>query len=46
MAENFPNLKKEGDTQVQEAQRVPNNMSTNRLTETYHDHKGQSYRGF
>ena len=29
MAENFPNLKKETDTQVQEAQRVPNKMHLN-----------------
>ena len=32
MAENFPNLKKETDTQVQEAQRVPNNINPNRPT--------------
>ena len=31
MAENFPNLKKETDIQVQEAQRVPNKMNPNRL---------------
>ena len=30
MAENFPNLKKETDIQVQEAQRVPNKMNPNR----------------
>ena len=29
MAENFPNLKKETDIQVQEAQRVPNKMNLN-----------------
>ena len=27
MAENFPNLKKETDIQVQETQRVPNKMN-------------------
>ena len=30
MAENFLNLKKEIDVQVQEAQRVPNKMNPNR----------------
>ena len=30
MAENVPNLKKETDIQVQEAQRVPNKMNPNR----------------
>lgn len=30
MAENFPNLKKNTDIQVQEAQRVPNKMNTDR----------------
>ena len=30
--ENFPNLVKETDMQVQEAQRVPNKMDANRLT--------------
>ena len=30
IAENFPNLKKETDIQVQEAQRVPNKMNPNR----------------
>ena len=30
MAENFPNLKKERDIQVQETQRVPNKMNPNR----------------
>ena len=30
MAHNFPNLKKEADIQVQEAQRVPNKMNTDR----------------
>ena len=29
MAENFPNLKKEIDIQVQEAQRVPNKINPN-----------------
>ena len=32
MAENFPDLKKETDIQVQEAQRVPNKMNSNRPT--------------
>ena len=32
MAENFPNLKKETDIQVQEAQKVPNGMNPNRPT--------------
>ena len=32
MAENFSNLKKETDIQVQEAQRVPNKINPNRLT--------------
>ena len=31
MAEKFPNLKKETDIQIQEAQRVPNKMNSNRL---------------
>ena len=30
MAENFPNLKKETYIQVQETQRVPNNMNTHK----------------
>ena len=30
MAENFPNLKKETDIQVQEAQSVPNKMNPNK----------------
>ena len=32
MKENFPNLVKEIDTQVQEAQRVPNKMDAKRYT--------------
>ena len=32
MAGNIPTLKKETDIQVQEAQRVPNKISQNRLT--------------
>ena len=32
MADNFPNIKKEADTQVQEAQTVPNKMNPNRPT--------------
>ena len=32
MAENFPNLKKETDVQIQEAQRVPNKINPKRHT--------------
>ena len=32
MKENLPNLAKDIDTQVQEAQRVPNKMDTKRIT--------------
>ena len=32
MVENFPNLAKETDIQVQEAQRVPNEMNLKRIT--------------
>ena len=32
MAENFPNLKKETDIQIQEAQKFPNKMNPNRPT--------------
>ena len=32
MAENFPNLKKETDIQVQKAQKVPNKMNPKRPT--------------
>ena len=32
MADNLPNLKKEADIQVQEAQRVPNKMNSNKPT--------------
>ena len=32
MKENFPNLAKEIDIQIQEAQRVPNKMDTKRIT--------------
>ena len=32
MADNFPNLKKEADIQLQEAQRVPNKMNSNKPT--------------
>ena len=35
MKENFPNLVKEIDMQVQEAQRVPNKMDTKRPTSRY-----------
>ena len=38
MAENFPNLKKETDIQVQEAQRVPpKNDSKQNHTKIYHN---------
>ena len=36
MEENFPNLVKEMDMQVQEAQRVPNKMDANRTTLARH----------
>ena len=32
MAENFPNLGKETDTQIQEVHRVPNKMNIKKLT--------------
>ena len=32
MTENFPNLKKKTDIQIQEAQRVPNKLNPNRPT--------------
>ena len=32
VAEDFPSLKKETDIQVQESQRVPNNINSNILT--------------
>ena len=36
-AENFPNLKKETDIQIQEAQRVPNKMNPKQThTKVYH----------
>ena len=35
MKENFPNLVKEIDMQVQEAQRVPNKMDAQRPTQTH-----------
>ena len=35
MTTNFPNLVKEKDTQVQEAQRVPNKLDPKRLTPRY-----------
>ena len=37
MPENFPNLKKEKDIQVQEAQKVPNRINPKRPTPTYHN---------
>ena len=38
LAENFPNLKKEPDSQVQEVQRVQNKMNT----KAYHNKNGKS----
>ena len=35
MKENFPNLMKEIDMQVQEAQKVPNKLDAKRLTPSY-----------
>ena len=35
MTENFPNLKKETDIQIQEEQRVPNKMNLSRPTPTH-----------
>ena len=35
MTENFPNLVKEKDTQVQETQRVPNKLDPKRPTPTH-----------
>ena len=37
MKENFPNLVKEIDMQVQEAQRVPNKMDAKRPTPRHHN---------
>ena len=37
MAENFPNLRKETDIQIQEVQRVPNKMNLNTHTKIYHN---------
>ena len=37
MTENFPNLTKETDIQVQEAQRVPNRMNPETHIETHYD---------
>ena len=45
MAENFPNLKKETDIQVQEAQRVPNKMNQNRPTLTHVIIKMSEFKG-
>ena len=36
MAENFSNVKKETDIQVQEAQKVPNKMNPIKPTPTHH----------
>ena len=37
MAENFLNVKKKRDIQVQETERVPNKMNTETHTKTYHN---------
>ena len=37
MTENFPNLVKEKDMQVQEAQRVPNKLCLEAYTEAHHN---------
>ena len=37
MNKNFPNLEKEKDTQVQEAQRVPNKLDPKAYTNTDHN---------
>ena len=37
MKENFPNLMKEMDTEVQEAQRVPNQMDAETYSKTHHN---------
>ena len=44
MTENFPNLVKETDTQVQEAQRVPNKMNPKKLTQRHITIKMQKVR--
>ena len=45
MKENFPNLVKEMDTQVQEAQRVPNKMDAKRPTPRHITVKMPKFRG-
>ena len=44
MVENFPNLKKETDIQVQEAQRIPSKINPNKqtYTKTYYNKNGKS----
>ena len=44
MVENFPNLKKETDIQVQEAQRIPSKINPNKqtYTKTYYNENGKS----
>ena len=44
MAENCPSLKKETDIQLQEAQRVPNNLNPNRSTPRHYNKNGKSLR--
>ena len=45
MAENFPNLKKKTDIQIQETQRVPKKMKPNRTIMEHINGKSQR-RGF
>ena len=46
MAENFPNVKKETDIQVQEAQKFPNKKNPNRPTLRHFIIKMAKVRGF
>ena len=46
MAANFPNLKKEPDIQIQEAQRVPKTTNQNRHTQRHIKMKMAKVRGF
>ena len=41
MAENFLNMKKKRDIQVQETERVPNKMNPETHTKTYHNESGK-----
>ena len=42
MAKNFPNLKKETDIKIQEAQKTPNKLNPKTYTNTYYDKNGRS----